>query len=333
MNHELRTPLNSILGFAQALERDSTLMDTQREHVEIIRRNRVHLLTLLDDILDFAKIDINRLELFPAEFVLSDMLSQLVDMTHLKAEHKGLSFTCEIPDTLPRIVFGNQKRLRQILLNLLGNAVKYTEQGRVTLKVTKVTKVSKVSKVENDDLQTSIVNLQFSISDTGIGIAPDHLETIFQPFQQADPHKLEEGRIGLGLAISKRLVEMMGSQLQVTSTVGQGSTFWFDVELPAIEATRPDVPQSQQDDVSDHTSGENWTTALSALPMEWLATLKQGVEETDVEILFEVIEQIRECDETVADALAQLAEDFEYDKILAVIQHTKKGGDAVEEHI
>jgi hypothetical protein len=180
--------------------------------------------------------------------------------------------------------------------------------------------VTKVPKVERDNRQSSIVNLQFSIEDTGMGIPPEHFETIFQPFQQADPYQLQEGSTGLGLAISQRLVEMMGSQLHVTSTVGEGSTFWFELELAVIEATVKEKLQPIKEGFSDHSSPETLTIALGALPAEWVADLKQGAEEVDVGLLSSVIEQIRGRDAALADALARLVEDFEYDEILAAIR-------------
>ena len=305
MSHELRTPLHGILGFAQQLGRDITLTETQHEDVEVIRRNGEHLLTLINDILDFTKIETKRLVLQPAAFILPDMLARLADINRLNAEQKGLSFAYNVPADLPHIVFGDQKRLRQILFNLLGNALQYTEQGEVSFSVYK-----------SDDLASQ--KLIFEISDTGVGIDSRHLEAIFQPFQQTDPYQLQEGRTGLGLAISQRLAGMMGAQLQVASTEGQGSTFRFDVELPVIEATGPEIPQSEQHDT--FPALETLTNALTALPAEWQAALEQAVEETDLEALFELIEQIHERHSGLADILARLAENFEYDRILTLTQ-------------
>ncbi len=338
MSHELRTPLNAILGFAQRLEQDGALADAQRKTVNTIYRNGEYLLVLINDILDFTKIETNRLELHPAEFVLPGMLTQLVDMFRLHARRKGIALIYEAPADLPRIVSGDQQRLRQILLNLLGNAVRFTERGKVSFRVYELNELDELrefNKLNNStthkthkthkthETHKTHKTLRFEIEDTGIGIAPDHLERIFQPFQQTDPYQLQEGSTGLGLAISQRLVKMMGNQLQVTSTEGQGSTFWFDVELPVLDATISDVTQARQEDSSGYLSQERLTIALAALPAEWLATLKQSAEETDLEALREVIEQIREHDAAVADALARLAEDFEYDEILFLMKETQ----------
>ena len=265
MSHELRTPLHGILGFAQILKQDVALTERQQQSADIIYRNGEHLLTLLNDVLDFTKIETRMFELRPEQFALPSLLRQLVDMAQLNAEHKGLSFAHDVPHDLPQIVFADQKRLRQILMNLLGNAVKFTQQGEVTFKVT---------DVGNGDFK-------FEISDTGLGIPPEQLESIFQPFQQADPYKLQEGSSGLGLAISQRLLKMMGSQLQVTSrTEGQGSTFYFDIELPVIKvltsqgASAPlTTPEKSPD------AGASSPPLPGRLPADWIAALRQAAEE------------------------------------------------------
>ena len=316
MSHELRTPLHGMLGFAQQLEHDAALTETQREGVEVIQRNGEHLLTLINDILDFAKIETDQLVLHPVEFALPDMLAQLADMTRLNAEQKGLSFAYDASADVPRIVSGDQQRLRQILLNVLENAVRFTEQGSVTLRVTLLDTGHWTLETHSLESERPVSSFLFRIEDTGVGIAPEHLAMIFQPFQQADPYKLREGSTGLGLALSQRLLKMMGSQLQVTSTEGQGSAFWFEVELSIIDATRMEVPQ----DSPRHSAPEELTTALTGLPPEWLAMLKQGSEETDIEVLFAVIEQIRGRDASMAETLARLVNNFEYDEILKLLQ-------------
>ncbi len=320
MSHELRTPLHGILGFAQRLERDAALTDTQHQSVGIIYRNGEHLLTLLNDILDFTKIEANALELHPSQFVLRSMLAQFADMYRLNAERKGLTFVYDAPDDLPHIVYGDQKRLRQILLNLLGNAIRFTEQGNVTFKILDLG----FQIAEGDEPKSQIAHLKFEISDTGIGIASEQLETLFQPFQQADPQRLQEGRRGLGLAISQRFVHLMGSQLHVTSTVGAGSTFWFELELPVIDTPATDVPYQVQADALEHPPRETLTAALAALPSDWLATLRQGAADVDPEALADIIARIRKRDLTLAGTLVHLTEEFEYDEILNLIHAAKK---------
>ena len=294
MSHGLRTPLHGILGFAQRLKQGTALTETQQQSIDIIYRNGEQLLRLLNDILDFVKIEANTLELHPSQFALLSVLAQLADMTRLNVEQKGLTFAYDAPADLPHFVYGDQKRLRQILVNLLGNAVKYTQHGGVTFRVA-----------------------QFSISDTGIGISPEQLEGIFQPFQQADPYRLQEGGTGLGLALSQHLAVLMGSCIHVKSVVGQGTTFWFDVELPIDESSLAQVS-------SEHPlAGEKMLPTehlLRRAAAEWLTQIKQAAKRADFILLSSVIAQIREQDAALAVALAQLAEDFEYDEILALIQ-------------
>ncbi len=244
MSHELRTPLNSIMGYVQIFKRHPQLHTTpdMEDGVRIIQQSSEHLLLLINDILDLSRIEAHRLELSPTRVHIQRFLEGILSLMQMKARQKGMVLRYEHPTPLPQSVSVDEKRLRQVLLNLLGNAIKFTEKGTVTLQVTKVPKMPKVPKVEEDNQQSlrlrsgqaSIVNLQFSITDTGIGIAPDLLERIFLPFEQvSDPHQHHEGT-GLGLAISFELVRAMGGQLHVTSEPGTGSTFWFDIPLPVL---------------------------------------------------------------------------------------------------
>jgi len=231
MSHEFRTPLNGILGYAQILLRDSTLTAPQRKGISVIQRSGDHLLTLINDVLDLSKIDAGKLELEPQEFSLAASLRNLVEITRLRAHEKGISFEYAEDSNLPSVVYGDEKRLRQVLLNLLGNAVKFTERGIVNFRVARLT----------DNL------IRFEVEDTGFGIPVEQLERIFLPFEQVkDSARAHEGT-GLGLSISLRLVRMMGSQLRVRSILGSGSTFWFDVELPSLQPSlQPNCQDSQK---------------------------------------------------------------------------------------
>jgi PAS domain S-box-containing protein len=246
MSHELRTPLNAILGYAQILSLGENLTEKQQDAIRIVRRSGDHLLTLINDILDFSKIEVHKIELEPIEFHLPGFLDNLVDMVRIWVEHKGISFTADIASDLPRGVYGDEKRLRQILLNLLSNAIKFTEAGGVTLRVNveRSNGVMEYWSHGEDSERSNAPTLQhsntptlhFEIEDTGIGIPPDRVGEIFLPFQQvSDKQFLAEGT-GLGLTISQKLLEVMGSELHVISTPGQGSTFWFDLELSKMKA-------------------------------------------------------------------------------------------------
>lgn len=219
MSHELRTPLNGIMGYAQILQRNPELTKGQRDGLDTIYQSGHHLLTLINDVLDMAKMEVRRLELFPAGFELSPFLDGLVSLMKISAEQKGVKFVYLLEPNLPQFIQADQKRLRQVLLNLLGNAVKFTEKGEVRFQVGGVPAGEQIT-------------LHFEIADTGIGISDDKLQTIFQPFEQAGTAHQRAAGVGLGLAISQQLVELMDSQIQVTSRPGQGSTFWFNVTFP-----------------------------------------------------------------------------------------------------
>lgn len=215
MSHELRTPLNGILGYAQILRRDPGLGESQREGIRIIERSGDYLLTLINDILDLARIESGRIELYPTDFALTEFLDDLADLFRIRAEQKGIAFMHERLSALPGGVRADEKRLRQILINLLGNAVKFTDQGGVCLKVGRDGE-----------------RLCFQVEDTGDGIEEADIEGIFQPFKQLGDHSQRPDGAGLGLAITKRLVDLMGGKIQVQSRPGEGSVFsvWLTLE-------------------------------------------------------------------------------------------------------
>ena len=223
MSHELRTPLNGILGFAQILKRDPNLAEKQKSGVDVIQRCGDHLLTLINDILDLSKIEAQKLELQPIEFQLPDCLQDVANMIQVRADQAGLAFIYETAGDLPTMVHGDEKRLRQILLNLLSNAVKFTEKGEVMF------------RVAYDKKSGTKGTLSVQVEDTGRGIPEENLEEIFLPFQQVGEHSPQEEGTGLGLAITKKLVALMEGTLEVTSTVGKGSTFGVKVALSPVE--------------------------------------------------------------------------------------------------
>ncbi|MCP4397147.1 MAG: transporter substrate-binding domain-containing protein [bacterium] len=235
MSHELRTPLNAILGFSQLLLRDSTITVGQQENLAIIHRSGNHLLVLINDVLELSKIEAGRVELQPEAFDLHDLLLGLEDMFHLRTEQQGLSLLVERSSDVPQYVCADQNKLRQVLINILGNAVKFTEKGGVTLKVT---------NVEGGTHQSSIVNLQCSISDTGMGIASEELDTVFDAFVQTTSGQQSHQGTGLGMPISLRFVRMMGGDITVSSEVGKGSVFTVELPVEIVEAAN--VPTLRQ---------------------------------------------------------------------------------------
>ncbi|MDM8564652.1 ATP-binding protein [Candidatus Halobeggiatoa sp. HSG11] len=225
ISHELRTPLNGILGFAQILKRDMSVDAKQQHGLNVIEQSGNHLLALIDDVLDLTRIESSKIELYKTNFHLPSLLNEVIEVIEVKT--KGIDFYLKTTDKLPNGVYGDERRLQQVLLNLLGNAVKFTDHGSITLEVK-----SEKLKMNNSH---STFNFQFSIQDTGIGISPENLETIFKPFEQVGEQAQKAKGTGLGLAISKNLVELMGGRLRVSSQINVGTQFWFELTLPIVD--------------------------------------------------------------------------------------------------
>ncbi|MGB0384739.1 MAG: ATP-binding protein [Ardenticatenaceae bacterium] len=233
MSHELRTPLNGILGYAQILKRSPNLTRADKKGLEIIHQSGNHLLTLINDILDLSKIEARKMALYPEELYLPSFLSSVVGMMRMRAEEKDVLFVYEPDQTLPVGLHADEKRLRQVLLNLLGNAVNFTERGRVTLHVGLIPAPP----------QADHVTLRFEIIDSGVGMTPEQLKKIFLPFEQVGDAKQRAKGTGLGLAITRQLLHLMGGEVYVESELGVGSRFWFDLSLPVLAAPKKEEPE------------------------------------------------------------------------------------------
>ncbi len=221
MSHDLRTPLNGILGFSQILQLDRSLTPKQVRYIDTIRQSGEHLLTLIDDILDLAKIEAGKLELFPCDVDLRSFLQGIADIIRVKAEQKpGLEFVCQFAASLPQIVRIDDTRLRQVMLNLLDNAVKFTDRGQVTLRVE----------------FTPVSRLRVEVSDSGVGMSEEQLRLIFRPFEQVGDARRRRAGTGLGLVTSREFVRLMGADIQVSSRLGSGSSFSFELDVPVIHA-------------------------------------------------------------------------------------------------
>ncbi len=221
MSHELRTPLNGILGYAQILQRSESMTDKGNKGVDIIYQCASHLLTLINDVLDLSKIEARKMELYPVKFHFPSFLQGVVEICRIRAEQKGISFHFQPDSELPASVNADEKRLRQVLINLLGNAIKFTDKGSVTLKVDVISK---------DEISNCKIN--FEIVDTGMGMTPEQLNNIFQPFEQVGDIKKQAEGTGLGLAISLKILSLMNSEIKVESEIDKGSNFWFELDLP-----------------------------------------------------------------------------------------------------
>ena len=225
MSHELRTPMNAILGFTQLIERDLkrnplVLLAEHQEHLDIIGRSGEHLLNLINDVLEMSKIEAGQIVLNPSKFDLPRLLDSIKDMLAFKAKSKGLEFNIISDLGMAEYIETDESKLRQVLINLLGNSIKFTKKGSITLKV----------KPLNNQISPNQILLGFEIEDTGSGISAEELELLFQPFIQTETGRKSEQGTGLGLSISKQFVQLMGGEITVNSQVGKGTIFQFYIQ-------------------------------------------------------------------------------------------------------
>ena len=239
MSHELRTPLNAILGFAQLMERDQMLNSQQHNSLATINRSGEHLLALINDVLEMSKIEAGRTVLNPESFNLHRLLQIIKDMFQLRASAKGLVLEFETDPNLPHFVVGDRGKLRQVLINLLGNSIKFTSKGGVILRV-------KVKSWHKQYPGEKLCTLYFEVEDTGKGIRPEELDKIFDPFVQTASGAQARGGTGLGLAISRQFIRMMGGDVCISSALEKGSTFYFEIKLALAKRSKIDKSTKRQ---------------------------------------------------------------------------------------
>jgi signal transduction histidine kinase/CheY-like chemotaxis protein len=247
MSHELRSPLNAILGFAQVMTRSQSLSPEHQENVGIITRSGEHLLTLINNVLDLSKIEAGRTTLNEKNFDLYRLLNDVDDMFQLKAEDKGLQLVVERAPDVPRYIRTDEVKVRQVLINLLNNALKFTETGGVSVRASIVPSVAIEGSYADElpDLEHRIT-LSVEIEDTGAGIAPDELDTLFEAFVQTQSGKEAQEGTGLGLPISRKFVQLMGGDITVTSEVGQGTIFKFAIRVLPVDAKDVESKQAKR---------------------------------------------------------------------------------------
>ena len=301
MSHELRTPLHAILGFTQLALQDSALKHQHRENLLTVKHSGEHLLTLINDVLQMSKIEAGSLSVIPKPFNLHLLLANLAKMFELKALEKNIQLTFNLPPNLPHYIETDPVKLNQILINLIGNAIKFTDKGRVSLNL-KFTAESE-SKT-----------LAFAVIDTGHGILPSQLESIFIPFSQIKQG--DRQGTGLGLSICQQFARLLGGEITVASKLGEGSLFKFQIPISVVNQ-RNDLTGEQS--VKYITNVQNFELPvldLTKMPTVWIEELRQAAIAIDRELILHAIEQIPPIKHDLYQRLSKMLTRFEYDEIV-----------------
>jgi len=304
MSHELRTPLNAILGFSQLMKDDPYLLESHKKNLGIINSSGTHLLSLINDVLDISKIEAGHSHLAAEDFNLEYLVNNVIDMIRIRAESKGLLLHIDPKSDFPKFINGDAPKIRQIIINLLGNAVKFTKTGNVTLKI----------YVENR--QNKIIVLHGEVKDTGSGIEQKDIKRIFLPFEQIIKPAIKEGT-GLGLAISRQFAEQMNGGITVDSTPGIGTVFHFSLEVKAVKDK-----EEKHAVIADKNSKKIKPEIFSNLPIELLKTLNRAANALDIEQIQAIIKQIKTTDLILADILQNLIDTFDLETLQQLLHQT-----------
>ena len=308
MSHELRTPLNAVLGYAQVLKSDPNLTAHQVASLDTIQSSGEHLLMLINDLLDLSRIEAGKFELYETAVDLDSVIQVIVDIIRVKSEQKGIAFSYTPGPDLPRAVMIDEKRLRQVLLNLLGNAVKFTDRGEVGLTL---------HCVHNDRRHA---RLAFAVRDTGIGIAADQVERIFEPFEQVGDVQRRYGGTGLGLSISRQLVRMMGGDIRAESRAGRGSMFCFELDVTLADMP---VAASSADATGAPARVQRDDAELVPPPPDEMAILFQLARAGDMRNIREYAAQLAAHDQRYAPfatRLREMAETYQSQAIVRFVE-------------
>ena len=324
LSHEIRTPLNAVLGFSQLMLRNPALTSEQHQQLQSILQSGEHLLTLINDLLEMSKIEAGDTSVVPAVVDLYTLLQYMEAMLVRPAESKGLQLTFQIADKLPRYVVTDENKLKQILINLLNNAVKFTDKGRITFRMW----------VERDESES--LRLMAEVEDTGIGIPAEDLDKIFEVFEQIAANAQIEG-LGMGLALSQNLAHMLGGEISVQSELGKGSS--FRLKIPVGESENIGESENSEEQgypVGDAVKGPSkegyhrepedlGPEALVALPTKLVESICEAAQTADYFWLLELVDQVDEQSPQVAQRLRELANNFQYDRLLELFE--KSTGD------
>ncbi len=340
MSHELRTPLHAILGFSRMIGRSQPLLPEHRENLDTVIRSGEHLLRLINDVLDMSELETGRMRLADQDFDLYCLTDELEEKIRVRAEAKGLELVFTRSPETPRYMRTDRDRLRQILENLLDNAVKFTEEGKVSVRVAGCE--LRISGGRGETHYSPAICLCFEVEDTGPGIPPDVSDTLFEPFVQTkNADGWQEGS-GLGLAISYRFVQLMGGTMTVISplpadgkTGGPGSLFRFYIQSGLAHASdiRAVPPESHEDDsATGERRLQKCQADLTSLPTELVMQLRYAAIAGDTDEMEVLTEEIRIYDAESANAIAVLAHDYEHDKILKLIDKQRYANDEHTTH-
>jgi PAS domain S-box-containing protein len=320
VSHEIRTPMNAILGYAQLMSRDPELGTDAKANLKVICQSGEHLITLITDILDMSKIEAGRTELYPTTFSFSRLVDNVASMFRLWAQAKALRFEVVVDGEPVAYIVADEGKMRQVLINLLGNAIKFTTRGHVTLHIT---------------LERRSANrlwLSAQVEDTGPGIADEQQGKLFQPFSQIKRGLEEQEGTGLGLAIARSYARLMGGDITVMSRLGEGSMFRFETPIepdPAMEGVAESAPHESQEDAVEQlypvvalphvVSPEQ----LKKLPWELIHQLQDAVQKGEKDRLDQLVQRVEEYDQQAARALEEFAKNYQYDDLTHLLAETK----------
>lgn len=321
ISHELQTPLNAIIGFSKLMLHESLLNAEEQENINIINRSAEHLLELINDVLELSKIEAGIIDLDKQNFDLYRLLDNIEEIFKIKLQQENINLNIVVAPNVPQYIYTDVKKLRSCLSNLISNAIKFTPQGSISLRV-------KLVEEAGDEINISdSSHLLFQVEDTGIGVSPDELKKLFDAFTQAEAGLKSLQGTGLGLTITRKFVQMMGGEIQVTSTLGRGSIFTFFIKLDVIK-NNPTTIQLGTYDTRFNSDNKtdikiSYTSLfeeLITMPRTWLLNLHQAANKVDEELLQKLIEEVPENNPSLSKSLRELVKNFRLDIIVKLTQ-------------